>query len=138
MGSEEVRELDDRWWLGLRGSTVESVTASDYQIVVTFSGGSALMIGGRAELDQHDQPALRFNGEEPVAGSDVLRLIPSALVVSAVAFKTGALRLVFDTGTKLRIPFDPHYEAWQLSGPTGRTWVSLPGGGLSLFPPETS
>ena len=33
---------------------------------------------------------------------------------------------------------DGHYEAWQLTGPSGRMWVSLPGGGLTTFPGGSS
>lgn len=138
VGSEEESELDDRWWLGLRGSTVESVAVNEYNTVVAFSGGTALSIEGRAELAQDDQPAVSFNDDETVTAPDMLTSLPRARVVSGVAFKTGALRLVFDSGAKLHIPFDAHYEAWQLTGPSGRMWVSLPGGGLAPFPPEPS
>ncbi|MGI5338080.1 DUF6188 family protein [Streptomyces sp. CA-181903] len=56
-----------------------------------------------------------------------------AKVLSAVAFKSGALRLVFDTGHHLTCPSDPSFEAWQVTGPTGWRFVSLPGGGLAVW-----
>lgn len=55
-----------------------------------------------------------------------------------VAFKTGDLHIVFESGAILRVPAAEHYEAWQLTGPSGRLGVSLPGGGLATFPAAAS
>jgi len=54
-------------------------------------------------------------------------------VVSAVALKTGALRLVFDTGSQLRVPKDDGFEAWNARGPGSILVVSLPGGELAVW-----
>lgn len=136
MGSEEERELDDRWWLGLRDTTVESVATNEYSVVVSFSGGNTLTIEGRTEIVQNDGLAVSFIDDEAVTAFDMLRSLAGARVLSGVAYKSGSLRLVFDTGAKLHVPFDAHYEAWQLTGPSGRMWVSLPGGGLTPVPRE--
>jgi hypothetical protein len=135
VGSEEERELDDRWWLGLRGSTVESVAANEYNVVVSFSGGNVLTIEGRTEIVQNDRLAVTLIDDENAAAPDTLRSLCGARVVSGVAYKTGSLRIVFGSGTKLHVPFDTGYEAWQLTGPSGRMWVSLPGGGIRPVPP---
>ncbi|MFF4518496.1 DUF6188 family protein [Streptomyces mirabilis] len=52
---------------------------------------------------------------------------------SAVAFKSGTLRLVFDTGHHLTCSSDPSFEAWQVTGPAGWRFVSLPGGDLAVW-----
>nr|WP_246378361.1 DUF6188 family protein [Nocardioides ginsengisegetis] len=122
--------------MGLRGSQVESVTVNEYNVVVTFSEGGALSLEGRAELAQVGQAGVSFNDEDIAATAEVLGSLPGSQVLSGVAFKSGALRIVLDSGAKLRVPFAAHYEAWQLTGPSGRTWVSLPGGGLQTYPPE--
>lgn len=57
-------------------------------------------------------------------------------VLSAVAFKSGALRLVFGDGGKLTVAPDPRYEAWTATGPGGMLIVSLPGGDLAVWRPR--
>lgn len=54
-------------------------------------------------------------------------------VVSAVACKSGTLRMVFEDGTHLTCPTDVAFEAWQITGPEGWRFVSLPGGGLGVW-----
>ncbi|WP_433372132.1 DUF6188 family protein [Streptosporangium sp. CA-115845] len=56
-----------------------------------------------------------------------------ATIVSSVAFKSGALRLVFDTGTHLNVKPDSQFEAWSTCGPDDLRFACLPGGGLSIF-----
>ncbi|MFB9964837.1 DUF6188 family protein [Sinosporangium siamense] len=56
-----------------------------------------------------------------------------ATIVSPVAFKSGALRLVFDAGTQLNVKFDSQFEAWSTCGPDDLSFVYLPGGGLRFF-----
>ncbi|MGV9915418.1 DUF6188 family protein [Streptomyces tendae] len=53
--------------------------------------------------------------------------------VAAVAFKSGTLRLVFDTGHHLTCSADPAFETWQVAGPTGWRFASLPGGDLAVW-----
>ncbi|WP_443072542.1 DUF6188 family protein [Streptomyces sp. RPT161] len=40
-------------------------------------------------------------------------------VLSAVAFKPGTLRMVFDGGTHLTCPADVSFKTWQVPGPGG-------------------
>jgi hypothetical protein len=55
-------------------------------------------------------------------------------VTSAVAFKSGQLRMVFGDGHMLKVDPDPRYEAWTVTGPDRMLVVSLPGGGLAVWP----
>ncbi|MGF0175922.1 DUF6188 family protein [Streptomyces sp. Marseille-Q5077] len=57
-----------------------------------------------------------------------------AKVVSAAAFKTGTLRLVFDNGLQLNCQADPSCEAWQITGTGSLRFVRLPGRGLAVWP----
>ena len=75
-----------------------------------------------------------MNQDGSVFASNAPRSPAGQKVVSGVAFKTGALRLVFESGARLTVPFGEEHEAWQLTGPSGRLWVSLPGDGLATFP----
>ena len=138
MGSEDEQELEDRWWLGLRGRAVESVDAYEFSVVSGFGGGSALTIESSASIRANARaaeiPAFTHNETGTVSTSEALVCLIGQRVVSGVGFKTGALRLVFESAAWLTIPFGEHYEAWQLTGLSGRVWVSLPGGGLATFP----
>lgn len=142
MTSEVEQELDDRWWLGLRARTVESLGVHEFRVVLNFGEGSSLSIESAASLRftaaAPETPAVTLNEDGAVSASDVLPLLVGQQVLSSVAFKTGALRLVFESGAMLTVPYGEQYEAWQLTGPSGRMWVSLPGGGLATFPDNPS
>lgn len=117
---------------------MESVDAYEFSIVINFGGGSALTIESSANVRAcaraAETPAVTHNEDGTVATSEALVSLIGQRVVSGVGFKTGALRLVFESAAWLTIPFGEHYEAWQLTGPSGRVWVSLPGGGLATVP----
>lgn len=143
MGSEVEQELDDRWWLGLRGRPLEAVDPQDFTVALVFGGGSALTIESAATLRAGSTPgaetsAVALSEDGALSASDALLALVGQRVLSSVGFKDGDLRLVFDSGQMLSVPHDEHYEAWQLTGPSGRMWVSLPGGGLATFPGSTS
>jgi hypothetical protein len=57
-------------------------------------------------------------------------------VEHAVGRKDGSLDIGFVDGTKLRVPIDPDYEAWDLRGEKGFIVVSRPGGGLAIWLPK--
>ena len=142
MASEAEQELDDRWWLGLRARALQSVDAGEFSVVLHFGEGSALTIESaatvRGSTGETEVPAVTLSDDGTVSTSDALLALVGQEVLSGVGFKTGALRLVFEAGAMLTVPPGEQYEAWQLTGPTGRTWVSLPGGGLASFPGDPS
>ena len=92
----------------------------------------------RSNVDGQAAAAVILDEDGTVSVDRVVMALVGQRVLSSVGFKTGALRLVFESGALLTVPYDDHYEAWQLTGPSGRMWVSLPGGGLVTFPPPTT
>jgi hypothetical protein len=66
---------------------------------------------------------------------DVAAALPlfGTKVVSAVAFTSGTLRMVFENGTHLTCSTDAAFEAWRITGPGGWRFVSLPGGDLGVW-----
>lgn len=126
-------ELSDRWLLNMRGSRITRICV-DLQLTLTFGSGwtvalespftlSVGPLGGRRELSLTP-------GTQDVAA--VLQLF-GCDARSAVAFKSGSLRMVFDTGAHLLSRADPLFEAWQVTGPRGRSFVSMAGGGLTVL-----
>lgn len=107
----ELIEREDRWILPLRGSRVTHIEWGDD---VTFEldppgritvGSAALLTHGSLRAPEADPKMLRQ------CGHDQARQATDAPIVSAVGFKNGALRIVFDTGWHLNIkatgPFVP-------------------------------
>ncbi|MCX5102904.1 DUF6188 family protein [Streptomyces sp. NBC_00439] len=98
-----MEELVDRWILGLRGSQVVSVSVSEG----VGHQGLVLMLDCEAKLAVQG-PAFLTYGAASAPGADLLsgeewQALVGATVVSAIAFKSGALRAVFSTGHHLNI-----------------------------------
>ncbi|MEU4540269.1 DUF6188 family protein [Streptosporangium sp. NPDC023825] len=130
-----LAELEDRWLLPYRGMQVVQVRVS-YQLTLLLDGDAAVNIETTATLTSGP---LSAPDAEPVRLAPERQEVAPALalfgatLVSSVAFKSGALRLAFDTGTHLNVKPDFHYEAWSTCGPDDLRFVCLPGGGLSIF-----
>gem|GEM_PF-2975615 len=139
MGSEVEKELDDRWWLGLRGRALEAVDPQDFIVVLSFGGNAVLTIEAAASVRAVWAPRTETAGvaqsdDGTVSTTEALLALVGRRVLSSVGFKDGDLRLVFDSGRLLGVAHGERHEAWQLIGPSGRMWVSLAGGGLATFP----
>ncbi|MFF2008102.1 DUF6188 family protein [Streptomyces sp. NPDC058195] len=96
-----TKELEDRWILGLRGSRVVSVSVgSGHQgLVLLLESEAGLVVQGQAFLTHG---AASAPGADPLSGEEWQALV-GATVVSAIAFKSGALRAVFSTGHHLNV-----------------------------------
>ncbi|MEV7447163.1 DUF6188 family protein [Streptomyces sp. NPDC091204] len=134
----EPSEHDDRWILNLRGMGVARICV-DFRLTLTLDSGWEVGLEAPAQLSEGSlltNPGLPLTPES----QDVAAALPlfGAKVLSAVAFKSGDLRMVFDSGTHLTCPADPSFEAWQISGPGGWRFVSLPGGDLAAWSPTAS
>ncbi|GAA3074588.1 hypothetical protein GCM10017600_27320 [Streptosporangium carneum] len=53
--------------------------------------------------------------------------------MSSVAFKTGGLRLVFDSGLHLNVEPRPDFEAWSVTGPTNLRLVCMPASEVTIW-----
>ncbi|WP_141698380.1 DUF6188 family protein [Streptomyces lushanensis] len=129
----EPVEHDDRWILNLRGRGVAGITV-DYRLTPALDEGWQVVLEAPAQLSSgpaHTSPGVLLVPET----QDVAAALPifGTRVVSAVAFKSGTLRMVFEDGTHLTCPTDAAFEAWQITGPGGWRFVSLPGGDLGVW-----
>jgi hypothetical protein len=98
-----LRELDDRWILGLRGSRVDAVTQGT-GLTVHLDTGAEIVVNGNALISEgaigaYDAVSFRI---ADMTDDQLLRLNGSA-ILSAVAFKSGSLRVVFSTGQHLNV-----------------------------------
>ncbi|MGH3729437.1 MAG: DUF6188 family protein [Micromonosporaceae bacterium] len=127
--------MDDRWLLPYREMSVAQVQVS-HQLTLVLDGGASVDLETEAELGRVAQNT---------PGVATARLVPDrqdvapalslfgAEILSAVAFKSGGLRFVFDSGQQLRVKPDSHFEAWGAIGPGTIRVVSQPGGGLAVW-----
>ncbi|WP_327675587.1 DUF6188 family protein [Kitasatospora sp. NBC_00458] len=123
-------EHADRWVPGLRGRPVTGVGTTPH-LVLSLAPGWEVGVEGPALLSHgpvHANPGLPL---APASRDLALRLL-GASVLSAVAFKSGALRVVFDTGLHLTCPGES--SAWRITGPERWCFTSVPGGGLTVLP----
>ncbi|MFZ3498629.1 DUF6188 family protein [Streptomyces sp. 5.8] len=135
-------EDDDRWILNLRGLPVTKIVV-DFRLTLVLDSAWEVTLEGPVSLShgsiRTNPPSVLDPQTQDVAAALALF---GADIRSAVAFKSGALRLVFGTGTHLNCPADPSYEAWHIAGPDGWRFVSLPGGELAVWkgdnPPPTA
>jgi hypothetical protein len=131
----ELAELEDRWLLPYRDMQVIEIRVS-YQLTLLLDSGAQVNLETEAVLS---------NGSLCAPDVVMTRLVPEhqevapalalfgETILSSVAFKSGALRLVFHTGTHLNARPDPRYEAWSAHGPGGLRLVCQPGGGLAIW-----
>ena len=129
-----LSEHDDRWILPFRGLGVTQVRVDFAFGLILGGGGTVTIISaatlGWARVAARPEKVALEPGRQDVAAGLVLF---GAEVTSAVAFKSGALRLVFGDGHMLTVEPDPDYEAWTATGPDGMLVVSLPGGELAVW-----
>lgn len=124
----EVIEHDDHWQFPLVGCMCVKVSYKRYNIELKF--------------EKHDDrfsfdPIFHATATIEITLDDATKARMIGLigqtVVSAAATHAGELVIVFEEGGDLRIPADPNFESWQVSGSFGMLVVSLPGGGLAVW-----
>lgn len=128
-------EHEDRWILNLHGLPVTRIVV-DFRLTLVLGFAWEITLETPVSLShgsvRTDPPlALRPETQDVAAALTLF----GAVIRSAVAFKSGALRLVFDTGLHLDCLADPSFEAWQVAGPEEWRFVSLPGGELAVWSP---
>ncbi|MFE7355646.1 DUF6188 family protein [Streptomyces sp. NPDC057543] len=125
-------EHSDRWVLNLRGRRVAKVTIAPY-LALSLDSGWEVVVEPPALLSHG---SVRINPGVPLAPAS--RSMASQLlgtsVLSAVAFKSGALRMVFDAGLHLNCSDGSSGAAWEIAGPQGWPFTSVPGNGLAVSP----
>ncbi|MET9519992.1 DUF6188 family protein [Streptomyces sp. NPDC002994] len=119
----EPIEHEDRWVLNLRGLSVARISI-DFRLTLALDAGWEVVLEAPARLSAgslHTSPGLPLTPES----QDVAAALPlfGANALSAVAFKSGVLRMVFDSGTHLTCSADTSFEAWQITGPRGWRFV---------------
>ncbi|GIG63407.1 hypothetical protein Lfu02_77790 [Longispora fulva] len=128
-------EHDDRWLLPFRGSQVEQIRVS-HQLILILDCGAEVTIEAPATLTHGPAWSPTAQPVELVPErQDVAAALPlfGNRVLSSVVFKTGSLRLVFDSGLHLNVKPAPDFEAWSVTGPADLRLVCMSAGDLAIW-----
>lgn len=134
-------EAEDAWEIPLGGREVTQCQI-DYAVTLVLgdADGSFYVTIEQpfwlAASSERDEVMLVPEGPSEALGPALALLHES--VARAVAYKDGRLEMDFVEGAKLRVPVGEKFEAWNLVGPDGLRLVSLPGGELAVWKPESS
>jgi hypothetical protein len=131
-------ELPDRWILPATGHIVSRWCVGDTVTIELSNGDHAdaeIHIARPFELQTAGRFWQRF--WRPDTSHLVLRIAPktqSGLKVKwAAAYKDGTLEMAFDDGSRLRVPPEAMFEAWEFTGLHGVKVIALPGGELAIW-----
>jgi len=113
----------------LARSKVEYVQLG-HAMVLGLTGGRQVLIETVAHLDG---PTGRFDVEPGDNPSDVLATLLGDIVRTAWTHDSGALHLVFGSGSELSVGVDADVESWAVTGPDGVLMVCLAGGELAVW-----
>jgi hypothetical protein len=108
-----------------------------YTVGLEFTGGYEVRIETGFRLRDRDGDHEIVPGDNAEADGARLAALTGQVVTVAMADDSGGLRVDLQGGARLLVPADPNYEAWTVAGPQGLKVVSLPGGGLSVWSPQT-
>ncbi len=95
---------------------------------------TSIRIGGQILIEQ-EGTRLELSGETTTEAGQASVLV-GRIVRRALGQKDGTLDMGFTDGSRLMVPVDPRYEAWELSSTDGFMVVSRPGGGLAIWGPR--
>jgi hypothetical protein len=134
----DVSESDEGWTSPVAGFEVIEVRFSG-QIYVTAYGKRAdgekeapstdIALGGGFTFVDCSGTEHHLSAVEPWESLVPLLSLRHDHIASAVANGTGWLTVRFESGARLEVGPDGHYENWQLVGPDGILIVGLPSGG---------
>ncbi|MGE2832689.1 DUF6188 family protein [Mycobacterium sp. SMC-4] len=115
--------------LGINGLLVQSVLI-EYTVVLRLSQGHFLVIESPFTISAHGRTTRLVPDEDAEAAFWPVRQLTAQMIDEAFADSTGSLVVCFRDGTRIEVPPDPAYEAWNVSGPGGALVVCTPGGEL--------
>ena len=124
-------ESQDRWLLGWRGSLIRLVSSTSESATAAIGMAGRLTIVGQVWLAKRAGSQLGHLVNPDAA----LAPLAGRAVASAVAFKSGQLRLIVDTGAMVNVRPDLQSSRWSATTDEGLVIKSTAGGGITVQPP---
>lgn len=131
MTRSDVVELDDHWRLPLAGLAVSQLRV-DHQLCLRLGEDAWISVEADAALEEEGGGPATPLAPEQQAVAAALGLF-GMTVIDVTAFKDGRLVVEFDKGARLTVAADPHFEAWNITGPDNLRVVCMPGGDLAIW-----
>jgi len=103
-----------------------------------LSDAYCIVVEAPFRLDIHGDSFSLSPQEESDDALQLLRQLVGHTIEEATTDEAGALHVVFEGGARLTVEPDSAYEAWSVSGPDGALVVSMPGGELAIWKPQSS
>lgn len=123
--------------LGLSGKVLQSMEL-EYTLVLHLSDDYFIAISSTLSVEVGGASIDLSPEEDSKESFEPIRELLGRTVETAEVDPKGALSVTFEGGTRLRVDPDPAYEAWNVSGPNGALVVSMPGGELAIWNPEST
>ena len=123
--------------LGLRGKSLQSVQV-EFTVRMKISDVYFIVIESPLRLDIHEDSFSLSPEEQRDEALQALRPLVGLTIEDATADTAGTLHVLFEGGARLTVEPDPAYEAWSVSGPDGALVVSMPGGELAIWKPQSN
>lgn len=118
--------------LGLNGKCLQSVLI-EYTLRMKLSDVYFIVIESPFNVESHGTNVSLSPEEDADEAFQPIRQLVGRMVEEATADDAGALHVRFSDGTRLEVPPDEAYEAWNVSGPNGALVVCTPGGKLAVW-----
>ncbi|WP_255222340.1 DUF6188 family protein [Nocardia otitidiscaviarum] len=115
--------------VGHRATTVRA----EHTVTIELGAEFELQIEGDLTLPTADGAVLHATSDDYASISSELETLVSAAVTRADADEISGLTLEFDSGARLHVPVDQHYEAWGVVGPGGYRVICMPGGEFAIW-----
>lgn len=109
----------------------------DYALTVSTTDNYSFRIEGSFQfVDASGREHALVPDGDPAGLAVVLAAARTSLTI-ALAFDDGRLELRFCDGSVIRVPRSERFEAWVMTGPEGLLIVSMPGGELATWLPDS-
>lgn len=123
--------------LGLSGETVQAASI-EYTLRLQLSGERFVVVESPFTIHSREQTFSLAPETYPDDIAPPVRLLVGLTVQEAASDELGALRIGFVGGTRLDVPPDDAYDAWNVSGSNGALVVCTPGGELAIWSGQES
>lgn len=118
--------------LGLEGNRVLSVLM-EYTVTMQLRGGYFIVIESPLTISAHGRSTTLSPDSDADESFLPLCRLAGQTIDEAFADSTGSLLVRFSDGTRIEVPPDSAYEAWNVSGPNSEFVVCTPGGKLATW-----
>lgn len=119
-------------------STLVEVVVSQFMVELRLDDGTSIQIEAELSLTTGSvKPVTDASLPDFVVHDSVARMVGVVVTELVICEASGSLTVKFAGGVEATVHADPEFEAWTLRRRDGSRWVSLPGGSVARWLPDT-